>query len=156
MIPGRSRNCRRTSKTTAPADRDTALIASPEKRKTTAAPAMSPTRLLGCEMSIIRLIGAPSPLSFSPTSAAPVVMASRYDPNRAAAARTAVAMAMPLVMALVVLPTASRSLITARPIWSSSASSSSAASPEVFIPGTARASSPTSMSNCFSSRSAPP
>ena len=39
MIPGCSRNWRRTSKTMAPAARVTALIARPEKRKTTAAPA---------------------------------------------------------------------------------------------------------------------
>ena len=43
MIPGRVRNCSRTSKTTRPAARDTALIASPEKRNTTAAPMMTPT-----------------------------------------------------------------------------------------------------------------
>ncbi len=95
MIPGFSRNCRRTSNTTEPADRDTALIASPEKRKTTAAPAIRPTRLLGCEMSMVRVIGAPAPDNCSPTSRAPVVIASRYDPNSAEAARTAVAMAMP-------------------------------------------------------------
>ncbi len=38
MIPGISRNWRRTSKTIAPAARVTALIARPENRKTTAAP----------------------------------------------------------------------------------------------------------------------
>jgi len=37
-------------------------------------------------------------------------MASEYEPNRAVAANTAVAIAMPLVMALVVLPTASSSV----------------------------------------------
>ncbi len=37
-------------------------------------------------------------------------MASEYDPNSAVAASTAVAIAMPLVMALVVLPTASSSV----------------------------------------------
>ena len=36
MIPGISRNWRRTSKTTAPAARPTALIARPENRNTTA------------------------------------------------------------------------------------------------------------------------
>ena len=46
MIPGRSRNWRRTSNTTAPAARLTALMASPEKRKTTAAPRTTPTRVL--------------------------------------------------------------------------------------------------------------
>ncbi len=47
MIPGRVRNCSRTSNTTRPAARETALIASPEKKKTTAAPRIAPTTLLG-------------------------------------------------------------------------------------------------------------
>ena len=38
MMPGSSRNWRRTSITTAPAERETALMARPEKRNTTAAP----------------------------------------------------------------------------------------------------------------------
>ncbi len=76
---------------------------------------MSPTRLLGCEMSIIRFSGASSPETVSPTSFAAVRIASRYEPKSAEAARTAVAMAMPLVMALVVLPTASRSVSTCAP-----------------------------------------
>ncbi len=69
---------------------------------------------------MIRVIGAPEPVSFSPTSRAPLVMASRYDPKSAEAARTAVAMAMPLVMALVVLPTASRLVSTWAPAPSTS------------------------------------
>jgi hypothetical protein len=47
MIPGISRNWRRTSKTTAPAARDTALTASPENMNTTAAPIMTPTSTFG-------------------------------------------------------------------------------------------------------------
>ena len=47
MIPGISRNWRRTSKTTAPAARPTALIARPEKRNTTAAPSSTPTSTAG-------------------------------------------------------------------------------------------------------------
>ena len=43
MMPGFSRNCRRTSNTTAPAARLTALTARPENRKTTAAPSTTPT-----------------------------------------------------------------------------------------------------------------
>ena len=39
-----------------------------------------------------------------------VLIASRYEPNSAVAASTAVAIAMPLVIALVVLPTASSSV----------------------------------------------
>ena len=38
MIPGLVRNCSRTSKTTLPAARETALMASPEKKNTTEAP----------------------------------------------------------------------------------------------------------------------
>src|SRR5690606_20684302 len=56
----------------------------------------------------------------SATSASAVDTASAYDPNRAVAASTAVAIAMPLVMALVVLPTASRSVR----IWAPSSSTS--------------------------------
>ena len=47
MIPGISRNWRRTSKTTAPAARATALMARPENRNTTAEPRRTPTRTLG-------------------------------------------------------------------------------------------------------------
>ena len=47
MIPGRVRNCSRTSKTTRPAARETALIARPEKKNTTAAPSTAPTTLFG-------------------------------------------------------------------------------------------------------------
>src|SRR5450830_315916 len=46
----------------------------------------------------------------SPAWVMVVVTAWEYDPNSAVAARTAVAIAMPLVTALVVLPTASRSV----------------------------------------------
>lgn len=49
-----------------------------------------------------------------------VVTASRYEPNSAVAASTAVAIAMPLVMAFVVLPTASRSVSTCAPASSTS------------------------------------
>ena len=47
MIPGLVRNCSRTSKTTRPAARETALIASPLNRNTTAAPMIRPTRAFG-------------------------------------------------------------------------------------------------------------
>ncbi len=47
MIPGCSRNWRRTSNTIAPAARVTASIARPEKRKTVAAPRMRPTSVIG-------------------------------------------------------------------------------------------------------------
>ena len=51
MIPGCSRNWRRTSNTMAPAARVTALIARPENMKTTDAPMIRPTRVLGAVMS---------------------------------------------------------------------------------------------------------
>ena len=51
MIPGFSRNWRRTSNTTAPAARDTALTARPENMNTTAAPMMTPTRMFGLNTS---------------------------------------------------------------------------------------------------------
>ena len=47
MIPGFSRNWRRTSNTIAPAARVTALIASPENMNTTAAPMITPTSVFG-------------------------------------------------------------------------------------------------------------
>ena len=47
MIPGWVRNCSRTSNTTRPAARETALIARPEKKNTTAAPMIAPTTLFG-------------------------------------------------------------------------------------------------------------
>ncbi len=50
MIPGLVRNCSRTSKTTRPAARDTALIARPENRNTTAAPMIRPNSRLGCSI----------------------------------------------------------------------------------------------------------
>ncbi len=62
MIPGNSRNWRRTSNTTAPADRDTALIASPENRNTTAAPNSRPTRLRGLDTLSSRSIGSVTPV----------------------------------------------------------------------------------------------
>src|SRR3954453_3871301 len=47
MMPGISLNWRRTSETTAPAARPTALIARPENMNTTAAPISRPTSTLG-------------------------------------------------------------------------------------------------------------
>src|SRR2546421_4080782 len=118
MIPGNSRNWRRTSNTTAPAERDTALMARPENMNTTAAPMISPTRLLGLE-TLSELASWVS-ASFTPAlpSAAPTV--SVYDPKSAVAASTAVAIAMPVVIAWVVLPTASRSVSTRAPFSSMS------------------------------------
>ncbi len=47
MIPGISRNWRRTSNTIAPAARVTASIARPENRNTTEPPMMTPTSVSG-------------------------------------------------------------------------------------------------------------
>ncbi len=82
--------------------------------KTTAAPMSRPTRLRGFATSRTpRYWPSPArssnaPAAVWPASAAASVTAERKAPNSAVAASTAVAMAMPLVMALVVLPTASR------------------------------------------------
>src|SRR5664279_2456679 len=99
MIPGWVRNCSRTSNTTRPAARPTALMASPEKRKTTAAPITTPTRTLGLSTDRV------NDPALRPAATRASSTAVRNEPNSAVAASTAVAMAMPLVMALVVLPT---------------------------------------------------
>ena len=109
MIPGLVRNCSRTSKTTRPAARDTAWMARPENRKTTAAPMIRPNSRFGFSIDREKS-SAERPASTSARSTS-----VRNDPNSAVAASTAVAMAMPLVMALVVLPTASRLVSTSAP-----------------------------------------
>ena len=53
MIPGFSRNWRRTSNTIAPAARVTALIARPENMNTTAAPMITPTSVFGREHLVV-------------------------------------------------------------------------------------------------------
>ena len=50
MIPGCSRNWRRTSNTMAPAARVTASMARPENRNTVAPPRITPTRVTGLMM----------------------------------------------------------------------------------------------------------
>ena len=126
MIPGISRNWRRTSNTTAPAARPTALIARPENRNTTAAPSSRPTRLAGsATLSTPSRLQQSSPeqrlgRARSSSSRRRRVIASVNEPNSAVAASTAVAIAMPLVIALVVLPTASSSVRIAAPFSSTS------------------------------------
>jgi hypothetical protein len=73
MMPGISRNWRRTSRTTAPADRDTALIARPEKRNTTAAPMIMPTRFFGFDTLSASDRYAPTSPTPASASAAPTV-----------------------------------------------------------------------------------
>ena len=105
MIPGCVLNCSRTSKTTRPAARPTAMIARPEKKNTTDAPTMRPTSAFGLSIDRLKVFAA------LPSAVSTVV---RNAPNSAVAASTAVAIAMPLVIALVVLPTASSLVSTCR------------------------------------------
>src|SRR5699024_7644827 len=125
MIPGMLENCRRTSKTTAPAARPTAEMARPENRKTTDAPISKQNRLFGSatlstpqsdRSSETESISSDATLA---SSTAPSI-ASVQDPNSAVAARTAVAIVIPFVIAFVVLPTASSSVR----IWAPSSSTS--------------------------------
>ena len=88
---------------------------------TTAAPMISPTRLRGSATSSTALYCARS-LTSGTTTLPPAIAAwvavttvSRKAPNSAVAASTAVAIAMPLVIALVVLPTASSEVSTLAP-----------------------------------------
>ncbi len=106
----------------APAARVTALIASDENMKTTEAPMIRPTRFFGSETFSTPVYSRLRTLSSSsaPVSITAVLTESVNEPNSAVAARTAVEMAMPLVMAFVVLPTASRSVSTREPASSMS------------------------------------
>ena len=79
---------------------------------------MMPTRLFGWVRSVMN-----AKLSLAgcvPVLASAMPTASVKEPNSAVAASTAVAIAMPLVMAFVVLPTASRSVSTCAPALSMS------------------------------------
>ncbi len=96
----------------APAARVTASIARPEKRKTTAEPIISPTSVFGDTI----WYAATASAAVLPTLPSAVTTASLYEPNSAVAASTAVAIAMPLVIALVVLPTASSSVRICAPV----------------------------------------
>ncbi len=95
MIPGCSWNCLRTSITTCDAARPTARMARAENRKLTEPPINRPTSTSGWSTRI------PRKLKPAPTNA------TWKEPNSDVAAMTAVAMAMPLVMAFVEFPTAS-------------------------------------------------
>ena len=91
-------------------------MARPENRNTTDAPMIRPTRFFGSATSRIalycRILRGLAACAAELTAA--VWTASVNEPNSAVAASTAVAIAMPLVMALVVLPTASSSVRTCR------------------------------------------
>ena len=107
IIPGCKRNCSRTSTTTAPAARETALIANPENKKTTAAPIINPTRFLGFAISRIPWNWRLRFAAVLPASLTAFKIALVKAPKSAVAASTAVAIAIPLVIAFVVFPTAS-------------------------------------------------
>ena len=94
-------------------------MASPEKRKTTAAPMIAPTTFFGASPGC-RLAASVAADVGRVAGQGPLTAAVLYEPNSAVAASTAVAIAMPLVMALVVLPTASRSVSTRAPASSMS------------------------------------
>ena len=103
MIPGWSRNWFRTSTTTWDAARPTARIASEQNRNATEPPISRPTSTLGRSTRIGNSI--PSRPRASRT-------ASANEPNSDVAAITAVAIAIPLVIAFVEFPTASRPVST--------------------------------------------
>ena len=90
------------------------MISRLENRNTTDAPTMRPTRTLGLSTDRLNVPAAP------PSDVSTVV---RNEPNSAVAASTAVAIAMPLVIALVVLPIASR--------WVSACAPSPSTSPDI-------------------------
>ena len=111
MIPGCSRNCRRTSWTTVPAERPTARMARDEKRKATDPPISRPMKMVGFDTLIwvYLLSNRAAPDRWRPSCEAIV---STKEPNSDTEAMTAEPMATPLVMALVVFPTASRLTMT--------------------------------------------
>ena len=119
MIPGFVRNWLRTSFTTRPAARATALTARPEKKNTTDAPMIRPNSTFGLFTAKVKL-SRPPPAPENPRLACSPSTASPYEPNSAVAASTAVAIAMPLVIAFVVFPTASSSVSTRAPFSSMS------------------------------------
>ena len=68
---------------------------------------INPTKFFGFDASITPAY-SPIVVTSKPAESAASVIASLKDPNNAVAANTAVAMAIPLVIAFVVFPTASR------------------------------------------------
>src|SRR3989344_1825491 len=100
-MPGISRNCRRTSSTTAPAALPTDFIAIEENKYGIAAPNNNPTSTSG---------SCNSKINFVPRSA----NSATYPAKSTNAANPADAMAYPLVTAFVVLPTASSASVISR------------------------------------------
>ena len=120
MIPGFSRNWRRTSSTTAPPARPTASIASDANRYTIRPPIRRPISTAGFPIAKF----ATEPRSSN----------SRWNAlNKTSAARAAEPIAYPLVTALVVFPTASSGSVTLR--TSSGRSAISAIPPALSVIG---------------------
>src|SRR5579872_3605400 len=111
MMPGCSRNWRLTSWTTVPAERPTARMASEEKRKAIEPPMRSPMKVVGLD-TLIWVSGELKRLLPTSRRCSWLPIVSMNEEKGATAAITAEPMAKPLVMALVVLPTASRLTIT--------------------------------------------
>src|SRR5580700_6649759 len=111
MIPGCSRNWRRTSWTTVPADRPTARMASDENRKATEPPMSRPMKIVGLA-TLIWVCWMLKSLEAGTCKPNCETIVSTKEPNSDTEAMTAEPMATPLVMALVVLPTASRLTMT--------------------------------------------
>jgi hypothetical protein len=125
MIPGFSRNCRRTSSTTPPPARPTDSIERAAKRYTIMPPIRRPISTSGCEMS--------NEASVSPSLVASSRSSSMNAANRTSAASTADPIAYPFVTAFVVLPTASSGSVTPR--TSSGRSAISAIPPALSVIG---------------------
>ena len=120
MIPGFSRNWRRTSSTTPPAARPTASIESEAKSVTIMPPISRPMRTGGSSIANTRFWPAAASSDLKPAKS--TIAASTAEP-----------MAYPLVTALVVLPTASSGSVTLR--TSSGRSAISAMPPALSVIG---------------------
>ena len=106
-MPGCSLNCLRTSSTTVPAERPTARIKNDEARNAIDPPISMPMNVFGLAtfISVATCWNSWFPVAWM-FNCSPIVWMNAA--NRATAAITAEPMATPLVIALVVLPTASR------------------------------------------------
>src|SRR5579863_3270629 len=111
MMPGCSRNWRRTSCTTVPAERPTARMARDENRNATEPPMSNPMKIVGLA-TLIWVCWMLKSLDAGTCRPSWDTIVSTNDPNSDTDAITAEPMATPLVMALVVLPTASRLTMT--------------------------------------------
>src|SRR5580658_5350036 len=106
-MPKRSRNWRRTSWTTVPAERPTARMARDENKKATDPPMRRPMKMVGLD-TLIWVKGLSKSLAPERPRLSWEEIVSTKEPKSETEAMTAEPMATPVVMALVVLPTASR------------------------------------------------